>query len=193
MTTMAAPAMQDFSSTLAGADARLVRHSWTVAGLARRVAHRRGWDAEDLSDLVAAALLHDVGKVAIPEAVLDKPGPLYQDEWALVRRHPEVGARIVGAGRGLTGIAGAVMHHHERWDGSGYPDGLAGHEIPAISRLIAVCDAYCAMREERPYATALDAYTALEELWAGVGTQFDVDAVAGLALVLRERDFDEVL
>jgi putative nucleotidyltransferase with HDIG domain len=179
----------DAGTVLAG-DEGLVRHSWAVAGLTRLIAQERRWTTAEVSDAVAAAVLHDVGKVSVPVEVLNKPGPLYQHEWAIIRRHPEFGARIVGATRGMVSIADAVLHHHERWDGTGYPDGLAGERIPVASRLIAVCDAYCAMREDRPYAHALDAYAALEELWAGVGTQFDVDAVAGLALVLRDRAAD---
>jgi HD-GYP domain-containing protein (c-di-GMP phosphodiesterase class II) len=135
---------------------------------------------EEIELLECAARLHDVGKLGVPEAILRKPGPLDESEWAVMRRHPEWGAQMVARVPGLEGIAEYVRGHHERWDGRGYPDGLAGSRIPLASRVISVCDAFEAMVSRRPYRAPLSFDAALRELLAGAGSQFDPGLVAAV-------------
>jgi two-component system, cell cycle response regulator len=132
-----------------------------------------GLDPEALDELVRAAELHDVGKIAIPDEILDKSGPLSDDDWGFLRRHTVAGERILGAAAPLGPVAQLVRSSHERWDGSGYPDGLQGAEIPLGARVIAVCDAYDTMVSERHYSSALQAQAALAELRRSAGRQFD--------------------
>ncbi len=120
-----------------------------------------------------AALLHDVGKIAVPDAVLKKVEPLTPDEWRLIRLHPYHSAQIVKPIQPLQRIVSWVYHHQERWDGTGYPDGLRGEAIPLASRIIAVADAFNAMTTDRPYRKALAAAEALTEIERCAGTQFD--------------------
>jgi len=140
----------------------------------------------ELEVLMWAAELHDVGKVAIPDAILHKPGPLDEFEWQMMRGHTLVAERIVGAVVPLRAIAGLVRSSHERWDGSGYPDGLAGEEIPLAARIIAVADAWDAMTTDRPYCDGLTHEAALAELEACAGTQFDPAVVAAFERALEQ-------
>jgi diguanylate cyclase (GGDEF)-like protein len=162
------------------------RHA-AVARLAEGVSQRMGLVDGDGAQLRQAAELHDVGKLAIPEELLHKPGPLDAEEWAFVRRHPLIGERIIGAAPALAGAAKLVHATHERFDGSGHPDGLAGDQIPLGARIIAVCDAFTAMTFPRFYAPQLTVPQALEELRRCAGTQFDptvVDVLANLIVGL---------
>jgi putative nucleotidyltransferase with HDIG domain len=161
-------------------DAYTGSHSEAVGELARLVGARLGMTRKDLWLLAQAARLHDIGKVSVPDAILNKPGPLDVDEWAVVRRHAEFGAEIVARVRGLEPVSPFVRAHHERWDGSGYPDGLAGADIPLASRIISACDAFHAMTTDRPYRAALRLDRALDELEACAGTQFDPGVVAAI-------------
>ena len=120
------------------------------------VGERLGLEEQELLELGCAAQLHDVGKIAIPDAVLDKPGPLSDSEWKLMRSHTLVGDRIIRAAPMLAGVAQVVRSSHERWDGKGYPAGLAGEAIPLGSRIIFVCDAFDAMTSERPYQGVME-------------------------------------
>jgi HD-GYP domain-containing protein (c-di-GMP phosphodiesterase class II) len=156
------------------------RHSAHVGELARKVGERLGMPAGDIALLEFAARLHDLGKLAVPDTILQKPGPLDEDEWAVMRRHPEWGAEMVSSVPGLEQLGLLVASHHERWDGSGYPDGLAGESIPLASRVISVCDAYEAMVSRRPYRASLSVQSALGELSAGAGSQFDPVVVAAV-------------
>jgi two-component system cell cycle response regulator len=124
--------------------------------------------------------LHDAGKVAIPHAILDKPGPLDAGEWAVMRTHPLHSEAIVKRIGALRESAAAVRHHHERYDGTGYPDGLAAQDIPVEARVIAAADAYCAMTTDRVYSAARPAYAAVQELRRCAGTQFDPAVVRAL-------------
>jgi HD-GYP domain-containing protein (c-di-GMP phosphodiesterase class II) len=133
-----------------------------------------------LLELEFAARLHDVGKIQVPDAVLNKPGPLDSDESDVIRSHAAWGAATLSRIPGLEAVATLVRFHHERWDGSGYPDGLSGGRIPLGSRIISVCDAYGAMTCDRPYRGAMDSRDALREIRAGAGSQFDPAVVAAL-------------
>jgi HD-GYP domain-containing protein (c-di-GMP phosphodiesterase class II) len=162
-------------------------HQAGVADLAAQVGERLGLEGESLVQLRHAAALHDIGKVAIPDAIITKPAALSDDEWTFMRRHTLIGERIVGAAPALGGAARLVRSSHEAWDGSGYPDALAGVEIPLGARIIAVCDAFDAITSDRPYSPARSADDALAELRRCAGTQFDPAVVAMFADVLAAR------
>ena len=162
------------------------RHA-AVARLAEAIGQRLGLSNEDQAQLRQAAELHDVGKLAIPEELLHKPGPLDAEEWAFVRRHPLIGERIIGAAPALAAAAKLVGATHERLDGSGYPDGLTGDQIPLGARIIAACVAFTAMTFPRPYAAQLTVPKAIDELRRCAGTQFDptvVDVLSNLVIGL---------
>jgi diguanylate cyclase (GGDEF)-like protein/PAS domain S-box-containing protein len=151
----------------------LHEHSGAVAAMARAVGERLGIDAEQLDDLERAAELHDIGKMAIPDAILNKPGPLDAEEWRFMRRHTLIGEGMLSAAPALRGAAKIVRSSHERYDGGGYPEGLRAEEIPLASRIVFVCDAFHAMTSNRPYADAGSVDSALDELTRCAGTQFD--------------------
>ena len=176
----AQPAEEPQNDAIAGlAEALLERdrytgeHSESVVDLAASVARGLALDEREVERVRAAALLHDIGKVAIPDEVLHKPGPLDDREWQIMRDHPVIGERILRAIPGLGGVARIVRHEHERWDGSGYPDGLTGEDIPIGARIILACDAYHAMTSDRPYRQAMSHGDAVRELAKGAGKQFD--------------------
>jgi hypothetical protein len=162
-------------------------HSSAVVGWACAVGERLRLSLPDLLELELGALLHDLGKVRVPDRVLRKPGPLDAGERELVNRHPVWGAELLEQVPGLEPVATIVRFHHERWDGSGYPDGLVRDRIPVASRIVAVCDAYQAMTSARPYRAALPPAAAAYELRAGAGTQFDPALVDCFVEVLQER------
>ncbi len=139
-----------------------------------------GLPPAELDAVRHGALLHDVGKLAIPNEILHKPGPLTDAEWRVMAEHPVIGERILRRTPQLGHLAPIVRHEHERWDGCGYPDGLAGTDIPIASRIILACDAYNAMITTRPYREAMSVADAVAELRAKSGTQFDPDVVAAL-------------
>ncbi|MEA2418212.1 MAG: hypothetical protein QOE60_418 [Thermoleophilaceae bacterium] len=161
-------------------------HLDEVTSLAEAVAERLGLPEEERAPLLQAASLHDVGKAAIPDEILDKRGPLDAEEWEFMRRHTLIGERILSAAPALTVASKLVRSSHERYDGQGYPDRLAGEEIPLGSRIIAVCDAYDAMVSHRPYRTARDPDGALAELARCAGTQFDPAVVEVFGEALRD-------
>lgn len=148
-------------------------HSEAVIEMSRAVARNLGLSAEGVERVRSAALLHDIGKVAIPDEILHKPGPLSDEEWKLMKQHPVIGERILRVLPGLGSVARIVRHEHERWDGRGYPDGLAGDEIPLGSRIIIAADAYHAITSDRPYRAAKSHDDAVEELTRCAGSQFD--------------------
>ncbi len=148
-------------------------HSESVVKLVEKVALGLALGAREISYVKAAALLHDIGKVATPDDVLNKPGPLDGEEWEVMREHPMVGERILRAIPGMGPIAHIVRHEHERFDGGGYPDGLSGDQIPIGARIILACDAYHAMTSDRPYRKAMTHAEAVRELAEGAGGQFD--------------------
>jgi HD-GYP domain-containing protein (c-di-GMP phosphodiesterase class II) len=169
---------------LATRDGYTASHAAEVVELCARVGRRLGMDEHESLDLELAALLHDIGKLGVDDAILNKRGPLDEDEMDEMRAHAADGAEILARIPGLAHAAAAVRAHHERWDGSGYPDRLEGDEIPLASRVIAACDAYRAMMETRPYRGALGHPAALAELRAGAGSQFDPLVVAAVLDVL---------
>jgi diguanylate cyclase (GGDEF)-like protein/putative nucleotidyltransferase with HDIG domain len=173
-------AVEALAVTLLERDRYTGEHSEAVFELAGAVAHHLGLSHPEVDRVKSAALLHDIGKVAIPDDVLHKSGPLTEDEWALIRQHPVIGERILRILPGLGTIARIVRHEHERWDGGGYPDGLVGEEIPLGSRIIIVADAYDAITSDRPYRSARSHGEAVEELTRCAGTQFDPSATAAL-------------
>jgi diguanylate cyclase (GGDEF)-like protein len=161
-------------------------HLSSVAELAERTARRLALPAEEVERVRHAGELHDAGKVAIPDGILLKPGPLTEDEWAFVRRHPLIGERIVRSAPSLTRVAELVRATHERFDGHGYPDRLQADAIPLGSRIVAVCDAFDAMTSGRPYAAARTPQEALDELRRCAGTQFDPAVVETFRAVVGE-------
>ena len=161
-------------------DRRTARHSEDVVELARHVGELLELEPASLLELEFAARLHDVGKIQVPDAVLNKPGPLDPDESDVIRCHSAWGSETLSRIPGLEAVATIVRFHHERWDGSGYPDGLSGARIPLASRIISVCDAYGAMTCDRPYRGAIAPADALREIRAGAGSQFDPAVVAAL-------------
>jgi len=165
------------AETLDLRDPRTALHARTVGQLARRTAHALGLGNEAVDRIHAAGVLHDLGKLGIADAILQKPGPLDDSEWREMRRHPEVGARILEHA-GLHDIAGWVRAHHERIDGRGYPAGLTDSEIPLEARILAVADSYEAMVADRPYRQGLGEDVAKAELLQCAGTQFDPEVVA---------------
>jgi diguanylate cyclase (GGDEF)-like protein len=171
-------------STMQARQPALNDHSSEVAHLAVRVARQLGLSGEQLDEVARAAELHDVGKVGIPDAILNKPGPLDPTEWEFMYQHTILGERILNAAPALRPVARLVRSSHERWDGSGYPDQLAGEDIPLGARIVAVCDAYEAMTADRPYRKALSAHAAREQLSANAGTQFDPAVVAAFLTAL---------
>lgn len=138
-----------------------------------------------------AAVLHDIGKVGIPDAILNKPDALDSDEWDFMRRHPKIGADVVGRIEGLEEISAVVLAHHERYDGRGYPAGVQATDIPVEARIIAVVDTYDAMTNDRPYRRALSHEEALAELAACAGSQFDPDVVEALVSVMRNSNEED--
>jgi two-component system cell cycle response regulator len=160
-------------------------HGDAVKALALAVGEDIGLPPGELAALSRASELHDIGKIAIPDAILNKPTPLDEEEWAFIRQHTILGERIVAAAKSLAPVARLIRSSHERWDGAGYPDGLAGEEIPLAARIIFACDAYDAITTERPYSPARGPETALEEVRRTAGSQFDPEVVATLERVLR--------
>jgi hypothetical protein len=148
-------------------------HELEVTELARAMGEELGLVGVAARELVVAARFHDVGKLQVPEQILDKPGPLDEAEWAVMRRHAAWGADMLLDRPGFEAVATLVRFHHERWDGGGYPRGVEGERIPLASRILAVCDAYGAMTMDRPYRRALTLDEAAAELHAGAGSQFD--------------------
>src|SRR5205814_6075914 len=128
--------------------------------------------------LYSGGMVHDIGKIGIPDAILRKNGALSPEETALMRRHPLIGEQIVSSLRTASSLRAIIRHHHERIDGRGYPDGLAGNEIPLLARIVSVCDAFDAMVSQRPYRAGRHPQAALRELRAGAGTQWDRQVVA---------------
>jgi putative nucleotidyltransferase with HDIG domain len=152
-------------------------HSERVGAASRELALRIGMSTAEADVVARAGLLHDIGKIGIPEGLLRKPGPLTAEEWSVMRRHPVIGAQIVSPFEFFTAGALVIRHHHERFDGRGYPDGLTGTSIPLGARIVAVADVYDALTSDRPYRAAMSTKAALAELRAQAGRGLDGEPV----------------
>ncbi len=172
--------VRSLAAALEARDGYTGGHSDEVHDLAVAVALGLGLDSRAVEEVRVVALLHDIGKIGVPDHVLHKRGPLDPDEWALMREHPVIGERILRPLPGMAAVADAVRHEHERWDGDGYPDGLRGEAIPLASRIVLACDAYHAMVADRPYRRALGEDEARAELRRCAGRQFDPTVVGAL-------------
>ena len=161
-------------------------HSERVGAWSRRIAARLGLPPADVETVGQAGLLHDIGKIGVPEPILRKRGTLDAAEWTVMRRHPVTGAQIVAPFEHLAGASVVIRHHHERRDGSGYPDGLTGDSIPLGARIVSVADVFDALTSERPYRAARPRRAALEHLVSEAGTTLDGDVVAAALEVYRD-------
>ena len=161
-------------------------HSREVVKLSAEVARRLGLSEEEVEDVETAALLHDVGKMGISDAILRKPGPLSDEEWEAMRRHPEIGEQIVASIESLSHLAPIIRAEHERWDGGGYPDGLTEEEIPLASRIVLASDAFHAMISDRPYRKAMSPEAALRELEKNADKQFELRVVGTLVEATKQ-------
>jgi putative two-component system response regulator len=156
-------------------DVQTEHHCERLALLAGRLGTRIGLEPAELDAVTYGALLHDVGKIGVPDHILAKQGPLTEDEWALVRRHPEIGERICAPLRAFAAFGPIIRHHHERWDGAGYPGMLRGEAIPIGARIVGLVDAFDAITHDRPYRDARTLDHALETMAKEAGHQFDPD------------------
>ncbi|MFN2616334.1 MAG: HD-GYP domain-containing protein [Thermoleophilaceae bacterium] len=186
--TLLAATVEALAGTLGLRDEGTGSHCDRVTELASRLGRRLGLSDAALDNLVNAARVHDIGKVGVPDSVLRKPDSLLPAEWKLMTGHCAWGAELLGRIPGLERVGLIVRHHHERFNGSGYPDGLAGEDIPLESRLLAVADAYVAMTEARPYRPRLAQDQVAGELARGSGSKFDPALVDALWLELESRE-----
>jgi putative nucleotidyltransferase with HDIG domain len=181
---------QTILSLAAAVDARdhsTERHSVRVAELAVLLGGELGFPADALRDLERGALLHDIGKIGVRDAILWKPGKLTEDEWVEMRRHPEIGYQMLRDIEFLQAALPVVRHHHERWDGTGYPARLEGEDIPLWARMFAIIDAYDALTSDRPYRSASSHEEAMERIWADAGKHFDPALVQAFDHLMADR------
>jgi len=160
-------------STVEARDRYTYGHSRKVNTYAVALAEAIGLSPDEVSMLNTAALLHDIGKIGIPDEVLNKKGRLSKEDWEQIKAHPRLGANIVSNIPNLVPCISSILHHHERWDGGGYPEGLKGEEIPLEARILAIADSFEAMTSARPYRLALSLEEVVKELRQGAGSQFD--------------------
>ncbi len=175
-------------ATLDARDRYTAGHSAAVAIYARDIARRLGLSEEDQQLAHQCGLVHDIGKIGLPPGLLEKPGALTLGERRQMEMHSEIGERILAKVEDYAEIARIVRHHHERWDGQGYPDGIADQQIPLVSRIITVADAYNAMTSDRPYRDAMPSRVARMRLAQGVEAQFDTTIVAAFEAILAGAD-----
>lgn len=183
-------AIESLNATVEAKDPYTAGHSQRVQDIALAIGRELRLEQSRLESLRLAGLFHDIGKLAVPDAILTKPARLTPEEFALIQHHSEAGARIVGKLGRLRDAVPIIRHHHERWDGSGYPDRLAGDDIPVEAAIVGLADAWDAMTTDRPYQRALTIQEALAEVRAGRGTQFAPDAVDALLATLRRGTVD---
>lgn len=181
--------IQALASAVDAKDSYTHDHSGRVAELCVATARELGiTDPTACREVELAGLLHDVGKIGIADAILSKPGPLTTEEFAVIKTHAEISAKIVGKVHGLEKVAKAILHHHERYDGLGYPTGLSGDEIPVTSKLITVCDIFDSLASDRPYRKAMSIESVLSELTRGRGTQSDPTIIDAFLAVISRAD-----
>jgi putative nucleotidyltransferase with HDIG domain len=162
-------------------------HSQRVAFYTEQILRELSFPEADVQKAYWSALLHDIGKIAIPKTILDKPKELSEEEWKVVEKHPVVSTQILERVTFLKPLLPTVFHHHERWDGRGYPRGLRGSEIPILARVMAIADAFDAMTSERPYRSAISPREALREIWLGAASQFDPELVRKAEPILSQK------
>ncbi len=189
----AARALEVLLNTIDNYDAYTGGHSERVAGYAGEIARLLGYPFATVNLVRRAAYVHDIGKIFIPETIVQKPGDLTPEEEQVVRMHPTLGAKMLESRPGMRELAPIVRHHHERWDGKGYPSGLRGASIPVESRIIFVADAFDAMTSERPYGRIMSRREAGAELDRCAGQDFDPQVVRAMRLALNSGSLDEAV
>ena len=180
------------AKTLDAKDPYTEGHAERVSVYSVQIAEKLGMSEEEIENIRLVALFHDIGKIGVPDSVLNKPGRLTNDEYELMKRHTVVGADIIKDLNMIQGLLIGARYHHERYDGKGYPEGLKGEEIPYIARIIAVADAYDAMASDRVYRKHLDKEQVLIELEKGTGTQFDPDIVGAMISLLKTNTINNL-
>lgn len=179
---------KSFFKALFGKNQKEMMHAERVGVITQEIASKLGLTPKEVSDLRTAGLMHDIGKIAIADSILNKPERLDENEWAEIRRHPEVGYRILSSVSEFAEIANHILEHHEHWDGNGYPNGLKGEEISLEARIIAIADAYDAMTKMRPNLKYLSIEEALAEIKRCSGTQFDPEIVSVFIEMIMENE-----
>ena len=187
ITNLTTQVMMALASAIDAKDKYTNGHSTRVAEYSRELARRMGKSTQEINDIYYIGLLHDIGKIGIPDKIINKPGRLTEEEYDMVKAHPVIGAEILENISELPGISIGAHWHHERYDGKGYPDGLAGTDIPEVARIIGVADAYDTMTSKRSYRDILPQAMARNEIEKGIGTQFD-PVVAGFMLEMIDED-----
>lgn len=180
--------IHSLSQTLLESDYETEEHVLRTRDAAMELGGCMGLSDKDIGRLALLSILHDIGKIAIPQNILLKPGRLDAEEWEIMKTHTSKGYRIAKASPELEAIAELILHHHEKWDGTGYPSGLKGEEIPLLSRVITVVDSYDVMVHDRPYHKAISEAEAREELMQCAGTQFDPQIVEVYLELLKKKD-----
>lgn len=188
--SMRGKAINAIIGTLHEKNKREEQHSYRVSELCESMGKVLGMHEYEIKELKTVGLLHDIGKIAIDENILNKPGKLTEEEWAEIKRHPEIGYRILNTVNDMAEMSEYILGHHERWDGRGYPKGLIGEEIPLQSRIITIADSYDAMMSERSYRKALPEETAIDELKINAGIQFDPELVRIFIEKVLKKPFD---
>ncbi len=183
--------IEALSTALTARDGYTGSHSQETLGLVNAICEELRLSPSACEYIADVALLHDIGKIGIPNEILHEPGKLSDEQWEVMKQHPVIGERIVVTVPGLEEVARAIRHEHERWDGGGYPDGLKAGEIPLASRIVLVCDAFHAMTSDRPYRRAMSVDDARLELSRNAGTQFDPTVVGALLHVLDQGELSD--
>jgi HD-GYP domain-containing protein (c-di-GMP phosphodiesterase class II) len=180
--------VKNLINTLGAKSNETKEHALRMTSLAFKLGDRLRLSHEKLNELNLLATLHDIGKVTIAESILNKPGKLTEEEWEIVKSHPVKGAAIADSTAEFSPIAKYIRHHHERWDGGGYPEGLAEHEIPLLSRIITLVDSYDVMTNDRPYKEPMTKLEAVKEISRCAGTQFDPELAVEFIKLLEEEE-----
>ncbi len=185
--------LRTLANAIEARDSTTGQHVERVNAYAQALAEELRWTEDSRSALEFGAILHDIGKIAVPDSILSKRGPLTGDEWTEMRKHPEVGRRMIAGIPYLGPAAPIVLHHHERWDGKGYPMALAGESIPVAARLLAIVDTFDAMTTDRPYRPAIPASTAYETVLENAGSQFDPGIVEAFVRCWERGEIQRVM
>jgi HD-GYP domain-containing protein (c-di-GMP phosphodiesterase class II) len=181
--------LQSLVAAIEARDSYTQQHSQRVTQIAIKLAEKMDCSLDEIDTIKFAGVLHDIGKISISDSILLKKGRLTEDEIKVVQTHPVIGERILQPLGLLPAEKSVVRHHHERWDGKGYPDGLGGSDIPVLARIIAVADSYDAMTSNRPYRLARENKEAIDELVRCSGTQFDKDIVDVFRKICSSKSF----